>query len=354
VKIVLKGNWPATLTAGILLLSRGRSFGLPVTVNIVGDPKDIEEVKGPTVVSCQVLASCGVGRELGDGPLVVVTGGSVEPVLVSLDNKSDEGWFLVDSSGEGRHPATRALVRMVRDPSPCARHATRLLLGLFRWAGIPAEPALIDLLFGAPADALTRVGMALQASATFSDSRVHRSVSERLNGGFETPLSNDGLDGERIFEMWHSGELDKVLGALPAGVSVAVEDWLSSMEQLSALNDGESDVLVAALGSLLGNVLLLPQGCMLPVLDPTHKGLAVGIVNVLGAKENDSDTSRSLLDVFRFLGGRFEPFSQYPFQLSDTPAPAGRKARWRWLIDSVEQGAEQMEVIWKEVMSPTS
>ena len=353
-KIVLQGNWPATLTAGILLLSRGRSFGLPITVNIVGDPKDVEEVLGPTVVSCQVLASCSVGRELGDGPVVVVSGGSADPVLVSVNNRSEGGWFFVDSSGNGWHPATKALVRMVRDSRPCARHASTLLLGLFRWAGMPAEPALIDLLFGARADPLTRIGMALQASATMTNSRVHRSVSERLAGGFETPLVEEGLKGEQIFEMWHSGELDPVLEALPAGVATAVADWLASMEQLSSQDGGESGVLVATLGSLIGNVLLLPQGCMLPTLDATHRGLAIGVVKVLGAREKDSDTSRSLLDVFRFLGGRFEPFSPYPFQLPATPAPEGRKERWIWLIDSVEQAAEQMETIWKEVMSPTS
>ncbi len=352
--IVLQGNWPATLTAGILLLSRGRSFGLPVTVSIVGDPKKIEAVRGPTVVSSQVLASCSVGRDLGDGPLVVISGGSTDPVLVAVDNSNKEGWFYVDSSGDGWHPATKAIVKMVRDSRASARHASALFLGLLRWAGVPAEPALMDMLFGAPVDALTRLGMTLQASASITNSRVHQSVSERISGGIETPLLAEGLTGARVFEMWHAGELSGALEALPNGVSIAVEDWLVSMERLSAEDGGESEVLVASLGTLLGNVLLLPQGCMLPNLGGTSRGLAIGVVNVLGAKEKDADASKSLLEVFRFLGGRFEDFSPYPYQLPNSPAPEGRKERWMWLISSVEQAAEQMEKIWKEAMNPTS
>jgi hypothetical protein len=225
---------------------------------------------------------------------------------------------------------------------------------LFRWAGVPPEPALLDLLFGAPVDPLTRIGMTLQASATMTKSRVHRSVSEHLSGGIETPLLNDGISGAQVLELWHSGALKGVFAALPDGVAVAIGDWLSSMEQFNSQEGGDCEALLAALATLLGNVLLLPQGCMLPMLDPTNRGLAIGIVNVLGAREKDSDTNKSLLDVFRFLGGRFEHSSPYPFRLPDTPAPEGRTERWMWLVSSVEQAAEEMENIWSEAMSPTS
>lgn len=353
-KIVLQGNWPATLTAGILLLSRGRSFGLPLSVRIVGEPKDAESVLGPAVVSCQVLASCSVGRELGDGPTVVVTGGSTDPVLVSINKRDPSGWFFVDSCGDGWHPATKSFVRMVRDNRPCSRKASSLIMGLLRWAGVPAEPAILDLLFGAPVDPLTRVGMTLRASATVTNSRVHRSVSERLSGGIETPLASEGLTGDKVFELWRSGDLADVFGALPPSVAASVDDWLRSMEEFSDITDGDGGELVASLATILGNVLLLPQGCILPTLNPTREGLAKGMVKVLGAREKDSDAIKSLVDVYRFLGGRFELSSPYPFQLTDSPAPDGHIERWMWMIDSVEAAAEQMEKIWNEAMSPSS
>ena len=72
--VSLKGNSPAALTAGILLLSRARSFGQRLDVAILGDPHDITPVVGPALVHSPVLASCGVGRELGAGALVIVPG----------------------------------------------------------------------------------------------------------------------------------------------------------------------------------------------------------------------------------------------------------------------------------------
>ncbi len=60
--VSLQGNSPAALTAGILLLSRARSFGQRLDLEIVGDPLDITAVEGPALVHSAVLASCGIGR----------------------------------------------------------------------------------------------------------------------------------------------------------------------------------------------------------------------------------------------------------------------------------------------------
>ena len=72
--VALSGSSPNTLTAAILLMSRARSFGRRLQVEIVGDPDEITRVEGPALVHSPVLASCGVGRRLGSGATVIVPG----------------------------------------------------------------------------------------------------------------------------------------------------------------------------------------------------------------------------------------------------------------------------------------
>ena len=119
--VSLKGSSPATMVAGILLLSRARSFGQRVRVEIVGDPGDIGVVEGPAILHSAPLASCGVGRDYGSGALVVVPGPATAPLAVSLTADGRSEWFQVDRAGEGVHPATRAFVRYRKDQRPAAR-----------------------------------------------------------------------------------------------------------------------------------------------------------------------------------------------------------------------------------------
>ena len=198
-KVVLAGNSPATLTAGILLLSRSRSFGIPFSVSIVGSPSEISSVEGPAVVHSHVLASCGVGRDLGQGPLVVVPGPPTEPVLMSLQEHGKGDWFEVDSSGDGGHPATKAFVKLVRDNRASARHAAALLRRLCRWAGVPPEPALLDLLFGAPAPPLTRLGLAMRAGQALTGESGQPITHVLVKGGVENAvLQREEVDPEEV------------------------------------------------------------------------------------------------------------------------------------------------------------
>lgn len=353
--VVLAGNWPASLTAGILLLSRSRSFGIPLTVSVVGDPASLPVVQGPAVVHSHVLSSCGVGRELGQGPLVVVPGPPTDPVLMCLQEHGQGQWFSVDSAGAGGHPATQAFVNLVRDSRANARHAAALLRRLCRWAGVPAEPALMDVLFGAPAPPLTRISLAVRSGQAMTGEPGNPITHILQSGGVDCPvLQGDEVDGQAVFDAWKNGELADVLACFPVGVRLGIEDFLEAMWIL--VEEGEDALLplVSSLGELIGTLVLLPPGCMMPPIDAAADSVANGLVRVLGARGGDVDADRSLLNIYRFLGGKFVDHANYPYQLHSEKAPESREERWRWFVESVLRASEHMDDLWRAVMDPAS
>ena len=354
-KVVLSGSWPASLTAGILLLSRSRSFGIPVSVSVVGDQAALSALEGPAVVHSHVLSSCGVGRELGQGPLVVVPGSPVEPVWMCLQPHGQGEWFSVDSSGVGSHPASKAFVSLVRDARPAARHASALLRRLCRWLGVPPEPALLDLVFGSPAPALTRISLALRAGQAMSGEKGGVLTHALRHGSVDCPaLQGECLDGRAVLEAWRTGDLEVALACLSVGARLAVEDFLEAMTALAVSDFDKNLALVAGLGELFGNIVLLPPGCMMPPTDAAADSVANGLVRVLGARGGESDAMKSLLDIYRFLGGRFVEHATYPYMLSDEPMPDAKDERWKWFTGSVLQASERVDDLWRSLMDPAS
>lgn len=346
--VVLKGSSPVALTAGILLLSRSRSLGVPVSVAIDGDPGAITPVFGPAVVYSHVLASCGVGRRLGLGALVVVPGPPSDPVLLSLEVPREGGpWFAVDGSGDGLQPATAAFSRLVRDPRPEARVLARDLARALELAGIPPEPALLDLLFGAPLPLLQRVGLAQRAGRELTG-QAPEPVRSWLAPGEHLGLSfpADPLQAHR------TGDLAPWLGRLRPRARLTVESWLDR-----AVRVGGDDlaVLGRSLGPILAEVVALPSAFMLPPLEPVADAVAVGLARVLGAPVGDeADANATLASIFRFLGGRFVSGERYVVDVPCTDPPADRLARWRWFTEGVLHSADHAEDLWRSVVDPSS
>ena len=85
--VALRGSSAAAVTAGILLLSRSRRLGQRIDVHVVGDPRDVALVEGPAIVHSPVLAGCGVGRVLGHGLLVIVSGPATDPLAACLEDQ---------------------------------------------------------------------------------------------------------------------------------------------------------------------------------------------------------------------------------------------------------------------------
>ena len=75
------------------------------------------------------------------------------------------------ASGSGIHPATQALVALRRDTRIRARWLYQQIIRGVEELGATIEPALFDILFGAPAAPLTRLAVALRAGRTMTGER---------------------------------------------------------------------------------------------------------------------------------------------------------------------------------------
>ncbi|MDP2313924.1 MAG: hypothetical protein Q8P41_13540 [Pseudomonadota bacterium] len=332
--IALKGTSPATMVAGILVLSRARSFGQRVKVEIVGDPGDIGIVEGPAILHSAPLASCGVGREYGSGALVVVPGPARSPLAVSLTADGRSDWFYVDRSGEGVHPATKAFVRYRRDPRSAVRAQVRVFLHAADVLGFAPEPAVLDLLFGAPVPPLTRIALALRAGRALSGER----------GAPVTAYLGNEFDEEA------GVSLASTLSRLAPALRVEVEAFVRAAEEI-ATADGDR-AWVDGLSELGAHLSLLPPQSMLPPLSPAADAVAFGLGRALGATQGNAQAQAGLLETYRFLGGKFTDSAPWPVELPSDPPPADGLGRWSWFCSHVSVAAEQADRLWRNLVDP--
>ncbi len=351
--ISLRGSSPITLTAGILLLSRARSFGIPFRVQVEGDPNTITSVLGPAIMHAPVLASCGVGRELGQGALVAVPGPATDPMLLCLAENGAGTWFEVDASGQGSHPATRAFVALARDPTPLARQATRQFHRLLHALGVPGEPAVLDLLFNAPAPTLTRLALGLRAGRAMTGESGQPVTCWLAPAQTMPDPLPAGLSGTELMSLWRTGDLGPMLDRLQVRGRMDIEQWLEAIDDLSKAAPGLLD-LVSELTEIYATLSLLPAAGMIPPLDAASDAVATGLGRVLGAAGGDVDANRSLCSVFHFLGGRFVDSAPYAIDLGGQEAPEGRRATWRWFCKGVQEAADHADPLWRRVMDMDS
>ena len=350
--VTLQGNSPAALTAGILLLSRARSFGHRLDVEIVGDPDDLTPVEGPAIVYSAVLASCGIGRKLGSGALVIVPGPSAAPLAASLSDGGVGRWFFIDRSGAGGHACTQAFVRMCRDRDLETRDLARRLRRALAALGSAAEPAVLDLLFDAPAPPLVRVALALRAGRAISGSTtggLTRYLAQDVTD-LPDPLAPD-LDRAGLEAACDDGRASAVLGRLALRLHDPVEEWLRDAREAAHRDPAYGD-LAAHLVGMGSHVGTLPANAMLPPLDAPADGIAVGLAAALGATEGPADANRTLQETFRFLGGRFTPSAKHALPVESSAPPDGRLARWDWFCASTRSAAAAADTLWRRVVDP--
>ena len=113
--VELKGNSATCLTAGILLMTRARSFGQRLDVAIVGAPTKLRLSEGLrwSIVQCWPLV--GLADVSAAGAQVVVPENATDPLAISVAEGGDGGWFYIDRSGGGRHPVPSGLVHLFQN-----------------------------------------------------------------------------------------------------------------------------------------------------------------------------------------------------------------------------------------------
>lgn len=350
--VVLSGNSAATLTAGILLMSRARQFGQRLQVSVVGEPGDITPVVGPTVVHSAVLASCGVGQRPGGGAVVVVGGPGPEPLAVTLANDGIGEWFEIDRAGTGLHPATQALVSLVRSPDRATRRLARELLSGLRALGCVPEPSVVDLMMRAPVSPYLRVALGLRAGRSLGggqDTPLHSFLdgsSTELPEALPSPCSIDDLRAARA-----DGRLDALCARVGGPARAALVNWATALVR-RADTDPQAAVLVCAVVDVVAPVLGLPSPVVLPTLPPAADRVALHLAAALGTTGPRVDASAALRDTFQFLGGRFVAESRFAVQLSDAPPPEDRLGRWRWLCEQTRHAADKADDLWRRVTDP--
>jgi hypothetical protein len=352
--VTLSGSSPSTVTAGIMLLTRARQLGFHLTVSIVGDETDVMAVRGPAVAYAPVLASCGVGRELGSGATVVLPGPASEPILVSVQPHGIGGWFPVDRTGSGAHPATQAFVRLSRDPRMPARRLGRDLRRAMEALGVAPDTAVLDVLFGAPVPPLLRLALALRAGRAMSGGRGE-SVTRFLAGTMDD--ARDPLDPsttpEQLLERLERGELTWILDRMSTTVRDAVEAWVTDARALAAEDGGRDLILLVALTEVASQLAQLPVHSILPPLGAAEDSVAVGLAAALHA-DGEVDANAQMCQVFRFLGGRFVATADRPLVVSDTPPPKSRDKIdvLQWFSNEVRAGRKKADALWDEIFDP--
>jgi hypothetical protein len=351
VQVALQGSSASVVTTAILLMTHARRLGQPIKVVIVGDREDAATVEGPALVSHPVLAGCGVGRVEKSANLVMMPGPARDQLAVSLSPSGLSDWFCVDRNGVGVHPSTRAFVRLCRNPELDARNLGRVLRRALAATGCPPEPALLDMLFGAPLPPLERLSLALRAGRAMTGNSGDLFTRYIESGVTDLP---DPLPSPCTIEVLQAaecdGRLEKLLLRVQPGIRAPIADWFAGirgLEQAAAMDD-----LVCGVAEVGSHLVSLPMAGMLPRLDAGTTSIALNLGPAIGAVSTQSCAIRVLIEMFEFLGGRFIEHSRFAVRVVGDPAPEGRLERWVWLCKAAMVAKDESERIWRRLVDP--
>ena len=350
-QVALTGSSASTVTVGILLLTHARRLGERIAVSIVGSPQDVATVAGPAIVYSPVLSGCGVGRVPKSNALVCIGGPAQQPLALSLVSEGITDWFEVDRNGDGLHPSTRAVIGLCRHDSQEGQNLGRELRGALAAFGCPAEPALLDILFGAPIDPLDRISLALLAGRGMTGKSgdpftryVESGVSD-LPDPLPTPLSEADYSAAV-----QNGSVENLLARIRPGVRESVTDWLAGMDRVEA--DPSMGGLVRDVAEVGSYLLSLPMAGMLPTPSTSASAIGKHLGKAIGDTSSPQCAMRSLIETFEFLGGTFVEHSPYALTVPSDPPPEGRKERWEWMCQSAAMAREESERLWARMVDP--
>jgi len=242
-------------------------------------------------------------------------------------------------------------MRLCRHEQAEGQNLGRMLRSALSAVGCPTEPALLDLLFGAPADPLERIALALTAGRAMTGTQgdpfhhfVHSGVAD-LPDPLPTPLSE--VDYTAAVE---SGHITALLDRVQPGVRDSVADWLRGLDQLENADDLRG--LVCAIAEVGSFLVSLPMAGMLPALRPSAAAVATHLGEAVGHMATPHCAMQTLVDTFQFLGGDFVDHSPFAVEISGSDPPDGRIERWQWLCQSASLAREESNRLWERMVDP--
>ena len=351
-EVLLRGSSPAATTAGIMLLTRARQLGYRLEVSIVGDPTDVTAIRGPAVLYAPVIASCGVGREWGSGATVVVPGPPGTPLMVTTHPHGESGWFFVDRTGNGMHPATQAFVRLSRDSRPAARELGREIRKGMEALGLSTDPAVLDVLFSADIPPLTRLAVGLRAGRAMAGGRGE-SITRFIAGIADTDPLPPEFTPEVALLLREPDGVNWILDALSMAVRDKAEACLSLARKLASEDGGRDLILLFHITELASHLVQLPPNSILPPLGAAEDSVATGLRDGLNAS-GEGDANQQLGQTFRFLGGKYVDDGVHINEVSNNPPPTDQVGKWRWFCAEVRRGRKQADAMWPNIFDPPS
>jgi hypothetical protein len=210
---------------------------------------------------------------------------------------------------------------------------------------------IIDLLIGAPLPPLDRVALAFRAGrAITGDDGVplYRFLTPTTSVLEALPPD---ADSATILRWLQSDDAEEFWGRFTLPVRVACREMMPSWEELGA-RDPEVLELLAGFVELASTLVCMPSTSMLPPLDASSDAVACGVAAAIGATRGNTDANAFLVEMFRFLGGRFVSTYPHPIAVEEVEAPLDRLERWQWFCHLARGAADQADALWSHVVDP--
>lgn len=305
VPIYIQGSWPACVSAGVLLYTKARRFGMSLSIHVVD--RDLPEIDvSPTMFYSPLLVALGLPHSRYDSATVIIPGESDAPGEIQIDHQ----WYRIDRSGYGNRAETVALLRLLHSQEEASVPLRQSLLGLLQQLGVRPEPGLFDLFFSMPS-LEEKLAILL---------KLGRDTSGGLSVYEVVQMMNQSNPSEE-FEVWKNGAKNTVLYPVLCELE---KEW-------NALE--------------LSNISVYASNEMM--------GLQRGFIEFLGATGNKKNPLRHMRDRYQFLGGKFVTAMGkglcYRFPDSNVPA---QESFWTWLQEQVQLGADAVDMIWKKYTEP--
>ena len=317
--LTLKGSWPATLSAGILLLSKARRLGIPISVQILEDSMPI--IKGPALIRDSLLVGLGLTKSKTDNNLVVVPGDSCAPILLRL---GEADWVFVDRSGKGYLDSTKTFMSLFHTHKEFVSLGLQAIAALRR-LGVAIEPCVLDVLFAEHLDPILRFQLFLALGRVLSDKQ-----------------------GQSLSSVFLKNKSPTQSGVVQPEILKKVREWLQQVSTISEQHEvfaQQANQLVQQFEKItIHDLSLSLNSHLISIVRSIKQGLA--------AIDSNHDALTIMKRRFTFLGGGFTQKAENVITLPDVICPEEQISKWQWLCSQAHAGSAEVERLWLRITNP--